>query len=243
MNLIKLNATESTNTFLKELRRSEALQNFTVVRAENQLVGRGQMDASWHSESGKNLTFSVFVKFKALDLKNQFYLSKAVSVGLLTVLNSELNTNFSIKWPNDILADGFKIAGTLIENSVKKTKITESVIGIGLNVNQTFFDKLPKATSLKKISNQNFDLEILLTKIINALKKYIQLLDQNEFETIDEMYFKYLYKLGVPSMFKDAYGELFMGKILTVTQAGLLQLEVQDENVKSFDLKQVSFVL
>ena len=243
MNLIKLNATESTNSFLKELSKSEVLQNFTVVTSEKQLSGRGQMNAVWQSDYGKNLTFSIFVRFKDLDLKYRFYLSKAVSVGLLIALNSEIDTNFSVKWPNDILADGFKIAGILIENSVKKTNISESVIGIGLNVNQTSFNNLPKASSLKKITNQNFDLEILLAKIIISLKKYIELLNQNKFETIDDIYFKYLYKLGVPSMFKEASGELFMGKIRTVTQTGLLQVEVQDESIKTFNLKELSFVL
>ena len=75
MKLIKLNATEATISWVKELSRSEVLENYTVVTAENQLVGRGQMDSVWQSESGKNLTFSVFVGFENLKVENQFYLS------------------------------------------------------------------------------------------------------------------------------------------------------------------------
>lgn len=242
MNLIKLNATESTNSFLKELGRSEVLQNFTVVTTKNQLNGRGQMNAVWVSESGKNLTFSMFVSLKDLDLKNQFYLSKAVSVGLLIALNSELKHKIHVKWPNDILADGHKIAGVLIENSVKKTKITESIIGIGLNVNQTNFNNMQNTSSLKNLTNRDFDLDVLLIKIVNSLKVYINLLNQNKFKEIDELYFNSLFKLGMPSMFKDALGEMFMGKILTVNKNGLLKVELQDESIKTFDLKELSFI-
>ena len=242
MHVIKLNATESTNSFLKDLSRSEVLQNFTVVTTKNQLNGRGQMNAVWVSESGKNLTFSMFVSLNDLDLKNNFYLSKAVSVGLLVALKSELKRKIHVKWPNDILADGHKIAGILIENSVKKTKITESIIGIGLNVNQTSFNNMQNASSLKNLANRDFNLDVLLLKIVNSLKVYINLLNQNKFKEIDELYFKSLFKLGIPSMFKNALGEMFMGKILTVNKNGLLKVELQDESIKIFDLKELSFI-
>lgn len=243
MNLIKLNAIDSTNSFLKELSRDKVLENITVVTTKNQLKGRGQMNSVWESESGKNLTFSVFVKPVSLDLKDQFYLSKAIAVALLLALNSEIESKISVKWPNDILAEGCKIAGILIENNAKKAKISESVIGIGLNVNQIEFNNLSKVSSLKKLAGKEFDLDELLVKIIDSIKFYIELLNHKRFKTLDEIYFKYLYKMGVPSMFRNAKGELFMAKILTVTKSGLLEMELPDESIRKFDLKELSFIL
>ena len=243
MNLIKLNATTSTNSYLKELAMNEDLENFSVVVTDLQSKGRGQMNSSWQSEKGKNLTFSVFVRLNDLDITDQFYLSKVVSIAVVKVLSSMVATQIMIKWPNDILADGFKIAGILIENRVKKAKLSESIIGIGLNVNQKEFDNLPKATSLALVENQEFDLDSLLEKIVVSLKEYVGLLEKREFEIIDQMYLKNLFRLNRHAMYRGKEGNLFMGKIVNVSKTGELQMELDDDTQKEFDLKEIEFVL
>ncbi|MCK5815034.1 MAG: biotin--[acetyl-CoA-carboxylase] ligase [Flavobacteriaceae bacterium] len=243
MKLIKLNATTSTNFYLKELSVSEALENFSVVVAKLQSKGKGQLNSSWQSERGKNLTFSVFVRLSNVGIIDQFYLSKVVSIAVVKVLSEVVNVPVMIKWPNDILAGGLKIAGILIENRVKKAKLSESVIGIGLNVNQAEFQNLPKATSLIRIANLEFDLDSLLEKIVISLKDCIALLEKREFETIDQMYFKHLFRLNNPAMYKDKVGGLFMGKIVNVSKTGKLQMELEDDTQKEFDLKEVEFIL
>ena len=243
MNLIKLNATTSTNSYLKELAMNEDLENFSVVVTELQSNGRGQVNSSWQSEKGKNLTFSVFVRISNLDVTNQFYLSKVVSIAVAKVLSGIVDTQIMIKWPNDILADGLKIAGILIENRIKKAKLSESVIGIGLNVNQIEFKNLPNATSLVRIENREFDLDLLLEKIIVSLKEYMELLEKREFEIIDQMYLKNLFRLNKPAMYLDKSGEMFMGKIVNVSKVGKLQMQLDDDTEKEYDLKEIKFVL
>lgn len=241
MNLIKLNATESTNSFLKDLSRKSTLDNFTVVWANEQYNGRGQMASSWISELGKNLTFSVLVRFEDLDLIHSFYVSKIVSISVFECVKTFLDCSLSIKWPNDIMAAGSKLAGILIENSVKKTKVAQSIVGIGLNVNQISFEDLPNATSFKKISKKEFQLESILNSFMKRLEKNVDLLRNMKLDEIDNIYFKSLYKMNQPSMFNDDEGNLFMGKIIGVSKLGKLQIELENGSVSEFDLKEVKF--
>lgn len=242
MNIVKVDATKSTNTFLKELDQQNTVENYTVVITANQTKGRGQMHAVWQSENGKNLTFSVLVRFDDLEIANQFYISKAVSLAINDVLSEFLSSKIMIKWPNDILADESKIAGVLIENSVRKTKIYKSIIGVGLNVNQECFKELPNATSMKLISREEYDLELVLDNLLNSIKKYIELLNKKQFEFIDKLYLKQLFLLNVPAMYKDINSSLFLGKILGVTKNGKLQVELDDDKTQEFNLKEVEFV-
>jgi BirA family biotin operon repressor/biotin-[acetyl-CoA-carboxylase] ligase len=241
MDLIKINATESSNSYLKDLSRKTVLENFTVVLAHEQYKGRGQMATVWESEAGKNLTCSILIKWERLNISRNFYISKIVSLSIVHCLDIIFEANLAIKWPNDIMAAGHKLAGILIENSVKKTKVVQSVIGIGLNVNQIKFKDLPGATSMKIISNKEFDVEVILTKLIEKLNFFVELLKNQEFKLIDTMYINHLYKIQQPVMFKDSLGELFIGKIIGVSQVGKLRIQLENETVNEFDLKQVSF--
>ncbi|MDG2433324.1 biotin--[acetyl-CoA-carboxylase] ligase, partial [Flavobacterium sp.] len=109
MKLIKLDAIDSTNEFMKELSKSQQLENFTVVTAENQTKGKGQMGSIWDSETGKNLTMSVFVKETILDINHIFTLNIAVALAIYTALETVNIPALSIKWPNDIMSYNFKI--------------------------------------------------------------------------------------------------------------------------------------
>jgi len=189
LKIIKLNATNSTNSFLKELGRDTALENFTIVVASEQKKGRGQQDSQWVSEPFKNLTFSVFTNEFVLEIRHQKYLNFAISLALFNTLSSYKIPNLSIKWPNDILSANKKICGILIENNIKGTKINSSIIGVGLNVNQErFLDSLNNVSSLKNICNLEFDLDLLLLKIIENLKKTIHLLSLNEYLQLETDY-------------------------------------------------------
>ena len=105
MNIIKLDATPSTNDFLKALLTNQFVENFTVVTAENQTSGRGQMGAKWEVESGKNLTFSVLVKDVLTEINSIFHLNVLVAVSIIEALEHFNIPNLAIKWPNDILAE------------------------------------------------------------------------------------------------------------------------------------------
>jgi BirA family biotin operon repressor/biotin-[acetyl-CoA-carboxylase] ligase len=166
MQLIKLNATDSTNNYLKQLILERTLDDFSVVLANHQTNGRGQRGASWLSEKGRNLTFSVLKRNIAIKTNEHFLLNILVSLSIIKTLEGFNIPKLSIKWPNDILSDHYKISGILIETLIKNKQIEYAIIGIGLNVNQVSFEGLPKASSLKNIMPLTFDRDELLTKII-----------------------------------------------------------------------------
>ena len=243
MKTIKLNAIDSTNSFLKELVLNSAVENFTVVVTDRQLKGRGQQGNSWVSESFKSLIFSVFVTFDNFDVLDNKYLNFAVSLAIFDALQEESIPWLSIKWPNDILSGNKKICGVLIENSLKGSKISSSVIGIGLNVNQTSFpDSLKKVSSLKLLSNKNFPLDRLLDSIVSKLKSKIEVLNAKDFKTLETKYLQVLYKKNIPTMFKNSKDVLFMGMINGISKEGKLQIVLEDESVQEFGIKEVSFL-
>ncbi|WP_439127730.1 biotin--[acetyl-CoA-carboxylase] ligase [Polaribacter sp.] len=243
MKIIKLNAIASTNSFLKEMAKDSALENFTVVQTENQLNGRGQQHAKWVSDPFKNLTFSVFVKFKDFNFLDKKYLNFAISLAIFEVLKEENIKNIAIKWPNDILSGKQKICGILIENNIKGTKINSSVIGIGLNVNQKLFsESLKNVSSLSNISGKIFDLDDLLKKIILQIELKIRKLEKQDFKSLETDYLNVLYKKNIPTMFKDSKDVLFMGIIRGISNDGKLKIELENESVAEFGIKEVAMV-
>ncbi|HSD13539.1 MAG TPA: biotin--[acetyl-CoA-carboxylase] ligase [Flavobacterium sp.] len=242
MNIIKLDATSSTNDFLKTLLTKQFVENFTVVTAENQTSGRGQMGSIWEVESGKNLTFSVLVKDSLVDIYEIFHLNVLVAVCIVQVLEQFKISNLAIKWPNDILADNKKIGGILIENSLKSNGEIVSIVGIGLNVNQKDFTDLPKASSLSNILNQEFDKEAILISIIETLKRNMALFQNKEYDSFWLKYDEKLFKKGLPMPFEDKDGLRFMGIIHGVTSNGKLQVLLEDDTVKTFDIKEIQML-
>ena len=243
MKIIKLNAIDSTNSFLKEMAQKKPLKNFTVVIASSQNKGKGQRGSQWVSEPHKNLLCSVYIAFDDLLVQDQVFLNYAVSVAVLNTLKEYKLPKLQVKWPNDILSSNHKICGLLVENVIQKNTIASSVIGIGLNVNQEKFQKnLPKATSVKIQIKKEISIYDLLQKIIVALKETIHLLNSPKKMELKEMYLKNLHKKDVPSMFKDNKGVLFMGIIKGVSSEGKLQIQLKDEVLKEFGIQEVSFV-
>ena len=161
MQLIKLDATPSTNSYLKELMRELNLDDFTVVVCEHQTKGRGQQGNIWMSERGKNLIFSVLKYIEKVKTNNAFALNAVVSLAVYETLRTFKIPQVSVKWPNDIMSGNKKICGILIENTLKGNDLKKSIIGIGLNVNQEVFSELPHASSLKCETGLEFDLELI----------------------------------------------------------------------------------
>jgi BirA family biotin operon repressor/biotin-[acetyl-CoA-carboxylase] ligase len=241
LKIIKLNAIDSTNSFLKELAKNSTLENCTIVVAKEQKKGRGQQESNWVSEPLKNLTISAYFSDIDLEISNQRYLNFAISLAIFDVLSNHKTKDLSIKWPNDILSANKKIGGILIENTVKGRKINNSIIGIGLNVNQEKFpDSLKNVTSLKKITNKVFDLEVLLVEIIEKIEERLKMLSLKKYSNLETDYLNVLYKKNIPTMFKDSNDVLFMGKIIGISSLGYLQIELEDEIIKEFGIKEVS---
>ncbi len=240
--IVKLQAINSTNTYLKDCIKQGPVKNATVVVAHHQKNGRGQLGSTWESEIGKNLTFSLLYRFKSLVLSHQFYLNCAVSLALYDCLLPIVKDKLRIKWPNDIMSDNKKLGGILIENTVKSGLITQSVIGVGLNVNQLqFADNLPNATSLKAICNQEFDLDVLLQNILNAFADKFKYIENYKFDFLNQAYHKALYNSNVLTQFTDGKSKFF-GKIIGVNLDGMLLLELENGESKSFINKSIEYI-
>lgn len=241
MKLIKLDAIDSTNDFLKGISTQHDLENFTVVTAENQTNGKGQMGASWNSEAGKNLIMSVLVKDFLMDINSVFNLNIAFSMAVITVLKQNKIPDLSIKWPNDILSANKKIGGILIENSIKVDGYIISVVGLGLNVNQTNFEGLPKASSMALIADLEFDKEILLRQIISNFQTNVNEGKQNLI-SLRQQFVELLYKKGIPMPFTNQNNDQFMGIIQGISPFGRLQVRLEDDSVSEFDIKEIQML-
>jgi BirA family biotin operon repressor/biotin-[acetyl-CoA-carboxylase] ligase len=241
MKLIKLNAIDSTNEFLKGLSYNQDLDSFTVVIAEKQTKGKGQMGSVWESEAGKNLIVSVFIKDPLLDVNQIYNLNIAISTAVLSVLETYNIPKLSIKWPNDIMSYNFKIGGILIENSVKSDGTISSVVGLGLNINQINFENLPKASSLALICKSFFDKEQILLSIIEKMKENLELV-QKQSESLWLKYNERLFKKGVPMPFKDYSDRNFMGIIKGVSISGKLQVLLSDDSISEYSIKEIQML-
>ncbi len=242
MRIIKLDAIDSTNRFLKELSAQESCENFTVVSTELQTEGKGQRGSGWVSELGKNLTFSVLYNQRVEGITSLFTLNIIIALSIVEALKSVSNLNFVIKWPNDILSENKKIGGILIENTFKNSSEVQSIIGIGLNVNQSQFENLPQASSLFLLENKVFNRETMLISIVNQLEfnlKQLPILGETHFWNA---YHQILFKKNVVSAFESVDGNRFVGKIQEVTQEGKLAVLLEDDSVQFFDVKEVKML-
>ncbi|WP_304198883.1 biotin--[acetyl-CoA-carboxylase] ligase [Flavobacterium alvei] len=241
MKLIKLDAIDSTNEFLKGLSSNQSLENFTVVTAENQTKGKGQMGAVWESEASKNLIMSVLISDFVTDINQIFDINIAVSLAVIQVLEDFNIPELSIKWPNDIMSYNKKIGGILIENSIKNGGNINSIVGLGLNVNQMNFENLPKASSLAVICNTTFDKEEILLEIIESLKQNIKSWNQKS-DLLWSEYSNKLYKKGIPMPFEDQNKQNFMGIIQGVTSIGKLEILLENDAIAEFGIKEIQML-
>ncbi|WP_370476894.1 biotin--[acetyl-CoA-carboxylase] ligase [Tamlana flava] len=242
MRIIKLNAIDSTNSYLRHLSAKDKLDDYTVVIAKKQTSGRGQMGTVWESETSRNLTFSVFKNFSGLSIEQPFFISMVTALAILKTLKGFSIPRLSIKWPNDILSEHKKICGILIENVIKQNSLHASIIGIGLNVNQATFENLPQASSLKIITGQLYNPDEIALNILKHLKAYFKLLQKGKFDELKEAYESYLFRKNKPSTFKDLEGFMFSGFIKGVSDSGNLQVLLEDNILKEFDLKEITLL-
>ena len=242
MNIIKLDAIDSTNNYLKKIILNEGINDYTVVTAKFQTQGKGQLGTEWESEHSKNLICSVYKKNINIKVQDQFVISALVSLALIKTLRKVNLSNIHIKWPNDIMSDNKKICGILIENIVKENYIKDAVIGIGLNVNQTIFNNLPNATSIKNLIGTSCSKDEILKDLVKNLEYYFNKLDKSSINSIFEKYEDALFRINKPSTFKNSKGEVFSGYIKGVSRSGKLNVMLEDNLVESYDLKEISML-
>ncbi|WP_405383520.1 biotin--[acetyl-CoA-carboxylase] ligase [Maribacter sp. LLG6340-A2] len=239
MQIIKLDATASTNTYLKDLAVHTNLKDFTVVVTKNQTAGRGQLNSKWEFEKGKNLAISLLKNDLAIPVDKMFVLSISVSLAILKALEVLRVPNLSVKWPNDILSGNAKIGGILIENMLAGSKIKRSVIGFGLNINQVTFNYAPNASSLVNIIGQKQDLDHVFNILVEQLHHYLDKPMLNMEEELYQAYESKLFKKGVRSQFLEKNNKMLSGIITGVSKSGKLKVELDNGTLREFGLKEV----
>jgi len=242
MNIIKLDAIDSTNSYLKKIILEKDISDYTIVTANFQTEGKGQLGYMWESEDSKNLLCSIYKKDLGIKVEDQFVLSMLVSLSIIRTLEKLNLPKLYIKWPNDIMSGNKKICGILVENMVKQNSIKESVIGIGLNVNQDTFKNLPNATSIKKIKGVAFNIDELLNDLANNIKKQFIDFNQSKIDLIFRQYEDVLYRMNIPSTFKNSEGDVFTGFIKGVNNLGRLKVLLEDNLIKSYSIKDISLM-
>lgn len=227
----------STNNYLTDLSKKNA-KPWTVIRAKNQTAGKGYAGNVWKVEKDANLTFSFYLK-TAFNYKGLIFLNEWISVVLRNFLNQYISGIY-VKWPNDIIVQNKKIAGILIE-SYRHQNEMHSIIGIGLNVNQTNFEEISKATSLKILTDKKFDVDQLLTDLMSSFFENYPQLEQQQFDAIHQNYQNHLFRKDQVSDFVVDI-EAVKGIIRNSDENGLLWVEFLDGQLKSFQHKEIQLI-
>ena len=242
MRIIKVNATESTNTMARVWFQSNKKEEPVCIVTNHQTNGRGQRGATWVSNAGENLTFSVVFPWPQVAIQDQFLISAGVGLQIISALKELKINNLKLKWPNDIMAENYKIGGVLIENIISNNKIAASIIGIGLNINQVRFDDLPKASSIKNLTGILYSIDEVLEILLKELENMIIPKSESYFTGILKKYENTLFRKNKASTFQLKDGSLLTGIILGVTSSGLLKVQVEDEALRIFDLKELKLL-
>lgn len=231
----------STNHYLAHLPNNDNLPEGFMVVTDFQKSGRGQAENVWESERGLNILCSTWFSFEFLEPVNQFYISKAAAIACKELLGF-LGSAVTLKWPNDIYVGDKKAGGILIENSIVGNSITNTIVGIGLNVNQTkFSDALPNPVSLKMITGEIYNLQNLVKELQLYLIHWFNILQDRQFELIDEAYVESLYRKTGKWPFRVG-NSVFEAEISNVLSSGQLVLKT-NEGEKTFWFKEVEFVI
>jgi len=230
----------STNNYAALQLLTKRLPEGIVFVADSQVDGRGQTSNKWESEPNKNLTFSILLFPDFIEISNQFEISKIISLGVSDFLK-ELTNEVSIKWPNDLYIGKGKVAGILIENSVRSNKISSCIVGIGLNVNQQIFpSNLPNPVSVSQKTDEIYPLDTALSRLCLKIDSRYHQLRNGEFSRIDKDYTEMLYQLRTWSQYSDETGD-FEGQIVGVDQIGRLLIETRKGKTNRYHFKEVVF--
>ena len=239
---IHLERIDSTNAYLQRQQSEHDIRNW-VVSADEQTAGKGMGSNGWESEVGKNLTFSLALDMSFLPAERQFLLSEAVPLGIIEVLDTLLpSEKLSIKWPNDIYFENRKLAGILINSTIKANMMDVSIFGIGLNVNQMKFQDWPThPISLKMIMGKEYDLKPLLEQIAECILIKVQQLKSSP-TSIEKDYLKRLFRYRTWADYEVGGKDLRLF-MTGIDSFGRLQLLDTENKPYCFDIKEIRFII
>ncbi|MDF9829973.1 biotin--[acetyl-CoA-carboxylase] ligase [Parabacteroides sp. PF5-6] len=239
--IIHLEEVVSTNLSLRERLNGRSLPEGSVLWADRQTAGRGQMGNSWESEAGANLTFSTVLYPDVLPANRQFLIAQITALSVKETLDTYTD-QITIKWPNDIYWRDRKICGMLIENDLAGPVIYCSIQGVGLNLNQKrFHSDAPNPVSLTQITGQSYDREEILHQFLTRFYAYYLFLLQEKEEEIRSRYHAALYRRDGFHLYEDIDGS-FEATLETIEPTGHLVLRLRDNSLRRYAFKEVGFV-
>ena len=241
MKIIKLDAIDSTNSFLKNKSSNQEIDDFTTVYTQNQFKGRGRTTKQWISEPNKNIALSLFKRFKKTDLEHIFLLNVIVSISILELLEKYQVKDVKVKWPNDIMVKNKKISGVLIENKIKKNNSINSVMGIGINVNQQNFPDFLSATSIINEIGSVSEIDLLANELAVIIKSNFKFLKSNSKLYLDH-YNNKLHNKNQTVRFKNNIGKIEVGKIVKVDFSGNLMIMNEKGKIEYFKENEIKFL-
>ena len=222
--------------------RDEKYREGDVVWADFQTAGRGQRGHEWHSRKGENLTFSVVLEPTFVPIAEQFAVSEVVALSLVDML-AEYGIEARIKWTNDIYVGDRKLVGILIEHSLAAATLRRTIVGIGINVNQTEFDaSLPNPVSMAQLLGRELNAEEVLQRFLVHLQRNYEALREMQ-NSLHQRYNELLYRLGEFHTYALPNGERFEAKILGTASSGALQLENKKKEIKEYLFKEIEFII
>lgn len=237
--IYRIEKTTSTNDDAREAKYVHG----DVIWAEQQTAGRGQRGHKWDSATGDNLTFSTVLAPTFLPVDEQFLLSEVVALAL-TETFARHGIEAKIKWTNDIYADDRKIVGVLIEHMLSSERFERTIVGTGINVNQTEFDPLlPNPVSMRQLTGMRYDREAVLEVYLDCLTHYYDMLHSGDKQTIQRLYRERMYHIDEEHTYALPSGERFRATIRGVRPSGELRLEHADGTIREYAFKEVEFVL
>jgi len=239
--VVYLPTCHSTNDIAAELVRGGKAVEGTIIITDEQTAGRGQHGTRWLTNKGQNFTLSLVLKPTFLHLSEHFLLSQAIALGIRNYL-AEFTRNVWIKWPNDLYVNDLKIGGVLIENALQGTRLAYSVVGIGLNINQSHFSTAisDRVTSLRLETGQYLHLAEQLPRLVLAIEKTYLRLRAGQLESLRGEYLQYL--LGFGQTRQYIIGEqLVDGTIVGISPDGKLRLELHLGEIREFDIKEIKW--
>ena len=242
MNIIELEETASTNTYLRQMTDAE---HATVVSARRQSAGRGQRGNTWEAEPYANLTFSVLVRTTGIPPAKQMAISRATSLAIVRWLDRYLPQGLeaSIKWPNDIYVGDSKICGILIEQVLTAGRIERTVIGVGININQReFYSDAPNPVSLTQLTGMTYPLDKMLREVASEIISFVEAEDTFGGDLTPEVYMSRLWRRDGYHPYRDASGD-FTARIADVAPDGTLTLERPGGTISHYAFKEVTAIL
>ncbi len=237
---VELDSVDSTNNYAAKLITQTKVLDGTVIMAHFQEKGRGQQGNEWHSNPSENLMCSTIYVLNKLSSQHVFQVSKMAALAVKDTLEKLLNETVFIKWPNDIYIKNKKISGMLIENQWQGNRLI-TIIGIGINVNQTDFESHLNAMSCKLLSNKNWDVNIVLKELIENLERRFLQLRSDQKNLLNQEYTEGLLFYNQSRSFR-AQNELFQGRITEVLDSGHIQITTPSGEERIFAFKEVEFV-